>query len=52
MGAWDDDRSFAFRQRHRRSFSITLYLIQQCAALVGNGTGGGICTCPTEWVVQ
>ncbi len=24
------------------------YLIQQCAALVGNGTGGGICTCPTE----
>ncbi len=24
------------------------YLIQQCAALVGNGSGGGICTCPTE----
>lgn len=24
------------------------YLIQQCAALVGNGTGGGICTCPIE----
>ena len=24
------------------------YLIQECAALVGNGTGGGICTCPTE----
>ncbi len=25
-----------------------VYLIQQCAALVGNGSGGGICTCPTE----
>jgi hypothetical protein len=24
------------------------YLIQQCAALVGNGSGGGICTCPIE----
>jgi len=24
------------------------YLIQQCAALVGNGSGGGICTCPAE----
>lgn len=23
------------------------YLIQQCAAIVGNGTGGGICTCPS-----
>jgi len=24
------------------------YLIQQCSALVGNSSGGGICTCPTE----
>ena len=24
------------------------YLIQQCAALVGNGSGGGICNCPVE----
>ena len=25
-----------------------IYLQTQCGALVGNGTGGGICTCPTE----
>jgi len=24
------------------------YLIRQCAALVGNGSGGAICTCPEE----
>jgi hypothetical protein len=24
------------------------YLQEQCGAIVGNGTGGGICTCPTE----
>jgi len=24
------------------------YLQEQCGALVGNGTGGGICNCPTE----
>ena len=24
------------------------YLQAQCGALIGNGTGGGICTCPTE----
>ena len=25
-----------------------IYLQTQCGALVGNGTGGGICNCPTE----
>jgi hypothetical protein len=25
-----------------------IYLQNQCGAIVGNGTGGGICTCPTE----
>ena len=25
-----------------------IYLQNQCGALVGNGTGGGICNCPTE----
>jgi hypothetical protein len=25
-----------------------VYLQNQCGAIVGNGTGGGICTCPTE----
>lgn len=25
-----------------------VYLQTQCGALVGNGTGGGICNCPTE----
>jgi len=24
------------------------YLQERCGALVGNGTGGGICNCPTE----
>ena len=24
------------------------YLQNQCGALIGNGTGGGICNCPTE----
>jgi hypothetical protein len=25
-----------------------IYLQEQCGAIVGNGTGGGICNCPTE----
>ena len=25
-----------------------VYLQEQCGAIVGNGTGGGICNCPTE----
>ena len=25
-----------------------VYLREQCGALLGNGSGGGICTCPTE----
>ncbi len=25
-----------------------VYLQNQCGAIIGNGTGGGICTCPTE----
>jgi hypothetical protein len=29
------------------NFANEVYLQTQCGALVGNGTGGGICTCPT-----
>jgi hypothetical protein len=29
-------------------FANEVYLQIQCGALVGNGTGGGICNCPTE----
>ena len=25
-----------------------VYLQEQCGALIGNDTGGGICNCPTE----
>jgi hypothetical protein len=24
------------------------YLQNQCGAIIGNGSGGGICTCPVE----
>ena len=27
------------------------YLQAQCGALVGNGTGGGLCNCPAEWLL-